>query len=297
MEPGSRKSVKWLSLCAFAFGGLPIQAQDTISTAPGTVVRWSGPGTARCTMKGRSWAPIKGTCYYPVDLEERPGTRIPVARAYAGRTQSGYIVVEAFDYGNEDVALPDIPQANPSPADLERDKRDRARLSKIFTSPEGDPRFTLPLGPPAVPLPAGKSFGVTRAFNGKPASQPHMGIDYPTPVGSPVIAVANGTVALADDLFFEGKAVFIDHGDGLISMYFHLADIGVQAGQEVKKGGLLGHVGSTGRATGPHLFFGIRWHDARTNPKFVLEDPTRIPSLPSRDRKGAGADYLFSPPF
>lgn len=106
-----------------------------------------------------------------------------------------------------------------------------------------------------------------------------MGIDYPTPVGSPVLAVAAGTVRLARDMFYEGNAVFIDHGDGLISMYFHLADIDVKAGQTVAKGHRIGRVGSTGRATGPHLFFGIRWHDARIDPKFLLEEPGRIPAV------------------
>jgi murein DD-endopeptidase MepM/ murein hydrolase activator NlpD len=84
---------------------------------------------------------------------------------------------------------------------------------------------------------------------------------------------------MAEDMFFEGNAVFIDHGDGLISMYFHLADIKVTAGEEVKKGHILARVGSTGRATGPHLFFGIRWHDARIDPRFVLEEPSKIPEI------------------
>ncbi len=84
---------------------------------------------------------------------------------------------------------------------------------------------------------------------------------------------------MAQDMFFEGNAVFIDHGDLLISMYFPLSRIDVMVGQEVKKGAILGRVGSTGRATGPHLFFGVRWHDARINPQFLLEDPVKIPSL------------------
>lgn len=238
-------------------------------------------------MKGRSWAAVKETCYYPIDLEQLPKTRIAISRSGAGRIHRGQITVEAIDYGTEEVTLPDIPQANPSASDLRRDAGDRAKLAKIFTRKEGVPKFTLPLGPPARPLPPGKSFGVKRVFNGKPAAQPHMGIDYPTPVGSPVLAIADGTVMMAEDMFYEGNAVFIDHGDGLISMYFHLAEISVEVGQEVKKGHVLGRVGSTGRATGPHLFFGIRWHDARIDPKFVLEEPNKIPSLntePSRGR-------------
>ena len=268
----------WLVSC-----GSSISAQTTtiatISATPGTVVRWSGPGTTRCAMKGRAWAALNGTCYYPVDLEQTPGARISISRSGAGRTHLGRLTVDTIDYGIEEITLPDIPQANPSASDLRRDALDRRKLAKIFIRKESPPKFTLPLGPPARPLPAGKSFGVKRVFNGKPASQPHTGIDYPTPVGSPVLAVADGTVMMAEDMFFEGNAVFIDHGDGLISMYFHLSHIDVEAGQEVKKGHILGRVGSTGRATGPHLFFGIRWHDARIDPKFVLEDPAKIPSL------------------
>jgi hypothetical protein len=272
-----------ITLFALALCSLPAWAQRgdvaTISAEPGTLVRWHAAGTTRCGMKGRSWAALHGTCYYPVDLEQTVGTRIAISRSGAGRTHLGHITVEAVDYGTEDIMLPDIPQANPSAADLRRDARDRAKLGKIFTRRESMARFTLPLSPPANPLPPAKSFGVKRIFNGKPAAQPHTGVDYPTPVGSPVLAVADGTVVMAEDMFFEGNAVFIDHGDGLISMYFHLAELKVAAGDEVRKGHVLGRVGSTGRATGPHLFFGIRWHDARFNPRFVLEDPAKIPGI------------------
>ena len=147
----------------------------------------------------------------------------------------------------------------------------------VWKSKERPAEFTLPLGGPAKPLPAGKSFGVKRVFNGRAASQPHTGSDYATPVGTPVLAVADGTVVVAKDLFFEGNAVFTDHGNGLVSMCFHLSEIKVRAGQRVKKGQALGRVGSTGRATGPHLFFGVRWHDARINPQFLLDDPGKIP--------------------
>jgi murein DD-endopeptidase MepM/ murein hydrolase activator NlpD len=230
-------------------------------------------------MKGRAWAALQGTCYYPVDLEQPSGSRISISRSGAGHSSYARITVEPFDYGTEEITLPDIPQAHPSAADLKRDALERAKLGKVWYRKEGPARFTLPLALPVQPLPKGKSFGVKRVFDGKPASQPHTGTDYATPVGSPVLAVADGTVVIAEDLFFEGNAVFIDHGDGLVSMYFHLSDIKVEAGQEVKKGHTLGRVGSTGRATGPHLFFGVRWHNARINPQFVLEGPSKIPAI------------------
>jgi murein DD-endopeptidase MepM/ murein hydrolase activator NlpD len=241
-------------------------------------VRWSVPGTTRCRTSARSWAPLGDTCYFPIDVEQKPGV-ITVGRKGQGHSETARITVEPRNYGTQEIELPDIPQANPSPADLKRNDRERVLLAKIFNRKEEAPRFTLPLGKPANPLPEGKAFGVDRVFNGKPAAQPHMGSDYPVPVSAPVLAVADGTVALAQDLFYPGNAVFIDHGDGLITMYFHLSDISVQTGQDVRKGDRLGRVGTTGRSTGPHLFFGVRWHGARIDPRFVLEDPARIPAI------------------
>jgi murein DD-endopeptidase MepM/ murein hydrolase activator NlpD len=231
--------------------------------------------------KVRTWAAVRSVCYYPIDLEAKTGVTIAVSRTTGGRVRNGELQIEAVDYGVQEITLPDIPQANPSPADFERDRQEGIRLGKIFTRPESPPRFTLPLGPPARPLPKGESFGVKRVFNGKPADQPHMGIDYPVPLNSPIIAAAPGTVVLADDLFFEGNSVFIDHGNGLISMYLHLKDITAAVGHNVRKGQVIGHVGSTGRSTGPHLFFGVRWHNARIDPKFLLGPPADIPVIPS----------------
>jgi murein DD-endopeptidase MepM/ murein hydrolase activator NlpD len=152
----------------------------------------------------------------------------------------------------------------------------------VWRRKEGPAEFTLPLGPPARRLPKPKTFGWNRIFNGTPARQPHMGADYALPIGTPVLAVADGTVAATGELFFAGQAVFIDHGDGLITMSFHLSEIKVEDGQRVKKGDTIGLVGSTGRSSGPHLFFGVRWHGARIDPRFLLEDPGKIPAVDGR---------------
>jgi len=229
-------------------------------------------------MGARSWLPLGETCYFPIDLEQRPGI-ITAERQSKGRRETARIRVGPRAYGTQEIELPDIPQANPTPADLRRNERERVLLARVFKRPEGPAKFALPLGKPANPLPEGKSFGVDRIFNGKRATQPHTGSDYPLPASTPVLAAADGTVVLAQELFYPGNAVFIDHGDGLISMYFHLSDINVQAGQQVSKGDRVGQVGTTGRSTGPHLFFGIRWHNSRIDPRFVLEDPARIPAL------------------
>ena len=282
------RGIVFATLASAFFVPLPVSNaqghEATISAAPGTLVRWAAPGATRCSMRGRSWAALEGTCYYPIDLLDKPG---PIAIAIWGtgpnpeQKKLARISVEANDYGTEEIALPDIPQANPSREDLKRDAGDQVLLGKIWSTKEGPAQFTLPLGPPVRPMSVGKSFGVKRVYNGKIAEQAHMGSDYDSPIGSPILAVAAGTVVYADEMFFEGNAVFIDHGDGLISMYFHLSDIKVQAGQEVRKGETLGREGATGRATGPHLWFGVRWHDARIDPKFLLEARGKIPAVNS----------------
>jgi hypothetical protein len=249
-----------------------------ITAAPGTLVRWTAPGTTRCGMLGRTWAALQETCYYPIDILQKPAV-LAVSRVISGRRELAHISVAPFPYETEEITLPDIPQAHPSKEDLNRDWRDQTLVAKIWTRTEGPPLFTLPIGPPVSPLPSGRSFGVKRVYNGALAPQPHMGTDYAAPAGSPVHAAADGTVMLARELFFEGNAVFIDHGNGLVTMYFHLSQIAVEVGQHILKGHTLGVVGSTGRSTGPHLFFGIRWHDARVDPRFLLEAPGKIPSV------------------
>src|SRR5512140_874981 len=251
---------------------------DPIVVAPGTLVRWTAPGTTSCGMLGRTWPAVQETCYYPVDLLQKPAV-IAIARVVSGRRELGHISGGPFPYGTEEITLPDIPQANPSREDLNRDWRDQTLLAKVWKRTEGKAKFTLPIGAPVSPLPGGQSFGVNRIYNGKPDPQPHMGIDYPAPAGSKVLATAAGTVVVARELFFEGNAVFIDHGNGLVTMYFHLSRIDVEVGQEVTKGYTLGLSGTTGRSTGPHLFFGVRWHNARVDPTFLLEAPSKIPTV------------------
>ena len=262
-----------------AAGGADIRPVLTIEATQGTVVRWSQPGTKRCGMGRKSWPSLQETCYYPIDLTEKPGL-ITISRRGVGPAELAHLSVQASSYGSEEIALGDIPQANPKPADLQRNARDQALLAKVWGRREGPARFTLPLGTPASPLPEGKGFGAKWIFDGKSDSADlHSGADYAVTVGTPIVAPADGAVVLAADLFFAGNAVFIDHGDGLISMSFHISEIKVKPGQELKRGDVIGLVGQTGRTTGPHLHFGIRWHGARIDPQIVLSDPAKIPAV------------------
>jgi murein DD-endopeptidase MepM/ murein hydrolase activator NlpD len=286
-------SKRWILATALGALSVPLAAGSTAAVAPapsaavsiealpGSVVRWSVPGTKRCGMGTRSWAALQETCYYPIDVLQRPGV-INVSRRGAGPLAFAKISVIASSYGSEQIALGSIAQAKPTPQDIRRNTRDQAVVAKVWTRREGPARFTLPLGAPATPLPDGKGFGSKWIFDTMPeTSEIHSGVDYPLGAGLPIAAVADGTVVLAEDLFFTGNAVFVDHGDGLFSMYFHFSELKVQAGQDVKKGETLGLVGGTGRATGPHLHLGVRWHGARINPQLLLDDPAKIPAIGS----------------
>jgi murein DD-endopeptidase MepM/ murein hydrolase activator NlpD len=275
-------------------GRRPKPAQAAAATKPpaaaievqqGSLVRWSVPGTKRCGMAGRTWAAVQETCYYPIDVASKPGI-VRVTRHGTGPAATAVITVLAVERGSQSIVLGDIPQAHPTPADLRRNAREQAEIERLWSRPEGPATFALPLGAPLAPLPEGKGFGSLWVFNAPPdTSELHSGADFDVRAGTPVAAVADGTVVIAQDLFFSGNSVFVDHGDGLVTMCFHLSEISVRPGEAVKKGQRLGLVGQTGRVTGPHLHLGVRWHGARVDPRLLLDDPARIPAIGAESRR------------
>jgi murein DD-endopeptidase MepM/ murein hydrolase activator NlpD len=113
-------------------------------------------------------------------------------------------------------------------------------------------------------------YGSRRILNGAPRA-PHRGLDIAAPPGTPVGAMASGVVSLAEaDMYFTGGTVMIDHGHGLHSIYAHLRDVLVEAGQDVAQGAVLGTVGSTGRAAGPHLHWGVYWFGQAVDPALLV---------------------------
>jgi murein DD-endopeptidase MepM/ murein hydrolase activator NlpD len=124
----------------------------------------------------------------------------------------------------------------------------------------------------AAPVDAATSdvFGSQRIFNGV-AQRPHFGLDYRVPTGTPVAAMNDGTILLARFLYFEGNCVVIDHGQGLLTLYFHMSELKVKEGDPVKRGQLIGLSGGTGRATGPHLHVAVRWQATYLDPARLLQ--------------------------
>ena len=123
-------------------------------------------------------------------------------------------------------------------------------------------------------------FGSVRIMNGKPRN-PHNGEDIGAPLGADVAATNDGIVRITVDHFFSGKGVFIDHGLGFYTMYFHLSEVLVKDGDLVAAGQIIGKVGATGRATGPHLHWGVKLNGARVNPYSLLDLPFKNGVMPS----------------
>jgi murein DD-endopeptidase MepM/ murein hydrolase activator NlpD len=241
---------------------------------PGTLVRWPGSGITSCAVAGKAFEPLEGACYYPVDLLRTAGP-LTLERRRGGARETIAVRVGAFDYPVQRLTLPKG-QVDLSPQDLARVERENREVAALWGR-RGPRRFTLPLAPPLDPLPSGGRFGSRRVINGQPRS-PHGGADYSVAAGTPVRAAADGTVALVGDHFFSGNSVFVDHGDGLVTMYFHLSRVDVKAGAPVRRGETLGAVGATGRATGAHLHFGVRWRGARVDPAQLI-DPGEITTV------------------
>lgn len=253
----------------------------TVSVAQGEVARWAG-NCQRCSFEKRAWAAVNGTCYYPVDMDMKPGIYTISRRTTGGKLESAKLTVAEKACKQEDIAnFPKKEYVNVSAQNMARAAKEAAVVNPIIRyKAEVRPAvFDLPVGKPADPLPRGEgNFGACRTFDGQPRDR-HTGQDYPVTGGKPVLSVGNGRVVLVANQFFSGNVVFIDHGNGLITEYFHLKNYTVKPNQTVTKGQKIGVVGETGRVTGPHLHFGVRWHGACINPGFLLIDPSDMPEV------------------
>lgn len=254
----------------------PLAAQ---TAAPGSLVHWPGEGIERCLVGDRSFAPtvVNGVsgCLVPVGLTRTAD--VIAQRDRDGRREKLHIGLGEYPYSVQRLEIKDRSRVDLSPENLARVQRENALIAKLWGR-QGKPRFSLPLGAPLEDMPAGGRFGAKRIINGEPRS-PHTGADYAVPQGTPVLAVEDAVVALAGEFFFSGNAVFLDHGNGLISMYFHLHEVFVGQGDEVSRGHRIGTVGSTGRSTGPHLHFGVRWQGERVDPALLLAEPGSIATV------------------
>jgi murein DD-endopeptidase MepM/ murein hydrolase activator NlpD len=185
--------------------------------------------------------------------------------------KSGQLLFTIGDkaYPTQHINIKDKSKVNPNQFDMARINRETARIDAAlqhWTDQEQVPfDFIWPVKGRVRGL-----FGRRRVFNGEPR-KPHSGMDIAAATGTPILAPAAGITRGTGDYFFNGNTVFIDHGQGLVTMFCHLSRIDVKDGQAIKQGEVIGLVGATGRVTGPHLHLGISLNDERVEPTLFFQ--------------------------
>ena len=199
-------------------------------------------------------------------LSLAPGEHYIEKRA-DGEVRKKFFRVQAKQYSTQHITVKDKRKVNPYASDMPRilaEKKRKQKARETYTPGEVDVDFLLP----TEGIVSG-SYGRRRVFNGQPR-RPHSGMDIAAAEGTPVRAPSAGTVIELGDFFFSGNLVYIDHGQGLISMFAHLSEIDVELGQRVSKGQVVGKVGATGRVTGPHLHWSLGLNSTWIDPALFL---------------------------
>ncbi|MCD9096611.1 M23 family metallopeptidase [Luteimonas fraxinea] len=212
-----------------------------------------------------------GTVVLGVGRDESGPVQVAVTRADGSR-QSASIAITPRDWPVERVNGVPPATVNPPAAIAERIRREQAQVTEARVRDDDRVDFGNGFIRPVEGRISGR-FGRARSYNGQPGS-PHSGMDIAAPTGTPVKAPAAGIVTFAGpDLYLTGGTLLLDHGHGVSSNFLHLSRIDAKVGDRVEQGQVIGAVGATGRATGPHLHWGMNWLDVRVDPQLVLERP------------------------
>ncbi|MCX5730825.1 MAG: M23 family metallopeptidase [Deltaproteobacteria bacterium] len=246
------------------------------TAASGTASAASGTASARRLRFFPSPAGAQAIVALPLELE--PGT-LSIEVRIPGRDEPLRAAVEIVDPAFPETKLSVEPKfIAPSPEQRTRMDEDQAAFREAFARPFEPPLFAGPFGRPRDAATTGQ-FGERRTFNGKKQSQ-HFGTDLAGAVGAPVQATNDGVVVLVRDCFASGMSIAVSHGGGLFSVYFHLSEFDVRPGDRVRRGQPIGKVGKTGRATGPHLHFGVKVGDLYVDPESVYRLAFSLPAGP-----------------
>jgi murein DD-endopeptidase MepM/ murein hydrolase activator NlpD len=207
-----------------------------------------------------------------IPLSATPG-RQTLRVKNGAKTYTQRFIVQAKAYPSQHLTITDKRKVTPAQEDLLRIERETGEINAALTIWSDALDVELDFIPPAEG-PRSSAFGLRRFFNGE-ARKPHGGLDFAAPLGAPVVAPAPGMVIRVGDYFFNGNTVFLDHGQGLITLYSHLSRIDVREGQQVRRGETLGAVGMSGRATGAHLHWGVSLNRALVDPALFLPETAR----------------------
>ncbi|MFQ5547468.1 MAG: peptidoglycan DD-metalloendopeptidase family protein [Woeseia sp.] len=243
-------------------GGLAVISLSADSESP-PVVRF---GNARALVLRREgdWVTVIG-----IPLNQAPGTVSASVRVAGQASSTIEFDVKPHAYHEQRLSV-SKGYVELSDEQLARVGRERKVIDAALSNWRDQTLTGLSLIQPVAGR-RSSSFGLRRFFNEQPRS-PHRGMDIAADAGTPIVAPGDGTVTATGAYFFNGKTVIIDHGQGFVTMYCHLDEIGVAVGQQVSAGTPIGKVGATGRVTGPHLHFGTYLNGTAVDPALILVD-------------------------
>ena len=247
--------------------GLALPATTAFANAtsvPGGVYAWSVPaGASDIRFQNNPVFVVGQTALVGIPIRQALGPA-QITFVYGGQNQTHTFEIADKRYTEQRITLQNKEMVSPNPKQLERiraeSKRQRAIYATVSAPMDLSTGFSMPLEGITTSL-----YGHRRFFNDQPRS-PHSGLDIAAPTGTPIVAPAQARVALVDDLYYNGKSVFLDHGQGLITMYCHLSEQTVSTGELVQQDQVIGLVGATGRVTGPHLHWSVSLNGYRIDP-------------------------------
>ncbi len=267
LTEAAARGLQGLLLLALA---LPCLAAPGVKQAvPGGVYVWHGPANIENPrFEGKPVMRLGDTLLVGLSMQTSPGVA-EIHYEHDAQSRVHQFTVQDKTYTEQHLSITNQAMVDPPPETMQRIQSEAAlqrRLYQQYSAPADLSRgFIVPLIGPTTSL-----FGHRRFFNGLPRS-PHSGLDIAADTGTPVKAAGNGRVTLAQSLYFNGKTLFVDHGQGLITMYCHLSELLVDVGAQVLQGQSIGQVGATGRVTGPHLHWSVSLNGYRVDPSIFMQ--------------------------
>ena len=278
-DRGMRKNGK-IFLLILCLMGLPLFAQGATGRAPEIALspKKAGPGDILLITVKNEDGPVEGTfngkkiffnpsknsykAVVGIDLNAEPG-RYTLELTINGRTTSRGVTIVKKKYPLQRLKLPEdkVTLSPENEARAEREQKEMAAIWPVESVRDWNGNFSDPLPGKEITT----FFGMRRIINNIPKN-PHTGVDLSAEEGEPVRAPNDGVAVLVEEQFFSGNSVVLDHGQGIHTMFFHLSKVNVHPGQAVRKGDIIGFVGSTGRVTGACLHWGVRVQGARVDP-------------------------------
>lgn len=240
-------------------GGVAVVPLGSEAQAP--TARYQGKPVLVVREEGKRWIAIVG-----ISLKSKTGAH--QLQVNDGRTLN--FTVTPKHYREQHIKLKNGRQVNPLAEDMVRINRELAEQTRAYQTFSPNQPSNLLFDKP-VNGPLSSPFGLRRFFNGEERN-PHSGLDFAVGAGTPIKSPAAGKVILIGNYFFNGNTVFVDHGQGLISMFCHMSRVDVKLGQSLPRGGIVGRVGATGRATGPHMHWNVSLNDTRVDPAIFIGD-------------------------